>query len=35
MSDYSHFASYNGSGGQSGRFNKVNISAVKLLALGQ
>lgn len=35
MSDYSHFATYNGMGGQSGRFNFVNISAIKLLAMGQ
>jgi hypothetical protein len=34
MSDYSHFATYSGTGGQSGRFNMVNISSVKLLAMG-
>ncbi|MDI1483510.1 hypothetical protein [Polyangium sp. y55x31] len=34
MSDFAHFASYNGMGGQGGRFNKVNISEVKLLAIG-
>jgi hypothetical protein len=34
MSDYAHFAAYNGMGGQSGRFNKVNISLLQLLAMG-
>jgi len=34
MSDFAHFSSYNGTGGQSGRFNKVNISEVKVLAIG-
>lgn len=35
MSDYAHFALYNGTGGQTGRFNKVNIAALKVLAMGQ
>jgi hypothetical protein len=34
MSDFEHFSTYNGMGGSSGRFNKVNISEVKLLAIG-
>ncbi|MBK9265537.1 MAG: hypothetical protein IPM54_37835 [Polyangiaceae bacterium] len=34
MSDYAHFATYGGAGGQAGRFNKVNISEVRLLAFG-
>lgn len=34
MSDFAHFASYGGMGGTSGRFNKVNISDLKLLAMG-
>jgi len=34
MSDFAHFATYNGMGGQGGRFNKVNISEFKLLAIG-
>ncbi|MDC0746550.1 MGH1-like glycoside hydrolase domain-containing protein [Polyangium mundeleinium] len=34
MSEFAHFASYNGMGGQSGRFNKVNISELKVLAIG-
>ena len=33
MSVLEHFATYNGTGGQNGRSNYVNISAVKLLAL--
>jgi hypothetical protein len=34
MSDFVHFASYGGTGGTSGRFDKVNISDLKLLAMG-
>lgn len=34
MSDYEHFATYGGAGGQAGRFNKVNISDVRLLTMG-
>jgi hypothetical protein len=34
MSDFEHFTLYGGTGGASGRFNKVNISELKLLALG-
>ncbi|APR83945.1 Isopentenyl-diphosphate delta-isomerase [Minicystis rosea] len=34
MSDFAHFAIYGGMGGSSGRFNKVNISELKLLAMG-
>ncbi len=33
MSDLSHFSMYEGMGGKNGRFNKVNIAEVKLLAL--
>lgn len=34
MSDFKHFDTYGGLGGKSGRFNKVNIAEVKLLAIG-
>lgn len=34
MSDLQHFALYSGTGGASGRFNKVNITEVKLLSMG-
>jgi len=34
MSDLSHFALYGGTGGVGGAFDNVNISALKLLALG-
>jgi hypothetical protein len=34
MSDFDHFSLYGSSGGSSGRFNRVNISDVKLLAVG-
>ena len=33
MSDLDHFSLYNGTGGTGGRFNKVNISEVKILGL--
>ncbi len=35
MSDYDHFSLYGGAGGTAGRFNKVNIAELKLLAMGQ
>lgn len=35
MSDLEHFSLYGGTGGVSGRFNKVNIAEVKLLAIGE
>lgn len=34
MSDLDHFSLYGGTGGTGGRFNKVNISEVKILAMG-
>lgn len=34
MSDLAHFALYAGTGGIGGRFNRVNVAEVKLLALG-
>jgi hypothetical protein len=34
MSDYDHFALYNGTGGIGGRFNFVNVAELKVLALG-
>jgi hypothetical protein len=34
MSDFEHFSLYGGSGGTSGRFNRVNVAEVKLLAIG-
>ncbi|NUO51355.1 MAG: hypothetical protein HOV80_21075 [Polyangiaceae bacterium] len=34
MSDLDHFSLYGGTGGTGGRFNKVNISEVKVLAMG-
>ena len=33
MSERQHFALYDGEGGSSGRFNRVNIAELKLLAL--
>ena len=35
MSDLDHFALYGGAGGKGGRFNRVNIAEVKLLAVGK
>jgi hypothetical protein len=35
MSDLEHFALYGGTGGKGGRFNRVNIAEVKLLAVGE
>src|SRR5690606_33911812 len=32
MSELDHFAIYEGTGGKSGRFNRVNIAEIKLLA---
>jgi hypothetical protein len=34
MSDLEHFTLFGGSGGTGGRFNKVNIAELKLLAMG-
>jgi hypothetical protein len=34
MSDLDHFSLYGGSGGTAGRFNRVNVAEVKLLAVG-
>ena len=34
MSDFGHFALYGGTGGTAGRFNRVNIAELKLLAIG-
>ena len=34
MSDFDHFALYNGAGGIGGRFNFVNVAELKILALG-
>ncbi|MBK6512717.1 MAG: hypothetical protein IPG04_01030 [Polyangiaceae bacterium] len=34
MSDLDHFSLYGGTGGTGGRFNKVNIAELKLLAIG-
>jgi len=33
MSDFSHFATYGATGGIAGRFNKVNIAEVKVMAV--
>jgi hypothetical protein len=35
MSVFDHFSSYNGEGGKSGTFNRVNISHIKILYLGK
>ncbi len=34
MSDYDHFSLYGGTGGLSGRFDKVNIAELKVLSMG-
>ena len=33
MSELDHFSSYSGNGGSSGRFNRVNIAELKVLAI--
>ncbi|MGC4118765.1 MAG: hypothetical protein QM765_30235 [Myxococcales bacterium] len=35
MSFFSHFSTYNSTGGSSGTFNRTNLADVKLLAIGQ